>query len=120
MAEDCRQYFMVEHNGDIYPCDFFNEPEWRLGNIMEDEWSALYHNKLYRDFGHRKRRWNSACDSCEWVKYCAGDCPKHRYLKSRQSNQLSYLCAAWKQFYSHTMPRFERLAAQISATGAVQ
>lgn len=115
LGRDCRQYFMVEHNGDVYPCDFFAEPELRLGNIMETGWDELWHSPRYQAFGACKSRWNAVCDACPWLNVCAGDCPRHRYGVSRDPRQISALCAGWKLFFAHTMPRFRRLADEIRA-----
>ncbi len=54
MGGDCRQYFVVEHNGDLYPCDFHVSPEWKLGNIGTDDLLPLFESPLYREFGTRK------------------------------------------------------------------
>lgn len=113
MGRDCRQYFLVEHTGDVYPCDFFAEPEWKLGNIMETDWPELMASPRYRDFGARKSQWHAACETCPWLDWCAGDCPKHRYLHGRDPRQLSFLCAGWQRFYAHTADRFKRLAETI-------
>ena len=113
MGRDCRQYFLVEHNGDVYPCDFFAEPDLKLGNIMEQSWDELLAMPVYRDFGLCKSTWNPACEACPWVDLCAGDCLKHRYAGSRDPRRLSHLCAGWKKFYAHTQARFQKLAEQV-------
>ena len=115
LGRDCRQYFMVEHNGDVYPCDFFAETGLRLGNIMKTGWDELWHSPRYQAFGACKAHWNAACDACPWLDFCAGDCPRHRYGASRDPRQPSVLCAGWRQFFAHTMPRFRRLAGEIRA-----
>jgi uncharacterized protein len=113
MGTDCRQYFVVEHNGDIYPCDFFVEPQWKLGNIHETEWEELQKSELYKEFGIRKHKWNSNCPGCEYLKFCQGDCPKHRLACGDSPEQLSVLCEGWKSFYPHTLKNFERLAGEV-------
>jgi uncharacterized protein len=119
MGSDCRQYFLVEHNGDVYPCDFFAEPELRLGNIRESEWSQLLQSPRYEAFGRQKSQWNVLCDSCPYLQLCMGDCLKHRfYGGSREQarsdpHRLSWLCSGWKAFYEATLPRFERIARRI-------
>jgi len=112
---DCRQYFVVEHNGDIYPCDFFVEAPLRLGNLRTDSWSALQASPVYRAFGEQKSQWNAHCAACRWVSICAGDCLKHRLCGGGSAPSLSRLCAGWKLFYEHTAERFERLAGEIQA-----
>ncbi len=113
MGKDCRHYFVVEHNGDIFPCDFFVEPHLRLGNVSDDRFVDLWRSRPYRAFGRMKRHWNEACDDCEFLSYCAGDCLKMRFRDGEDPGALSALCPGWKHFYEHTMPRFEELAGDF-------
>ena len=113
MAKDCRQYLVVEHNGDIYPCDFFVEPQWKLGNIMENSWEEMLESAKYRAFGERKSHWNKECAECEYLDLCAGCCPKNRPTRGNDPTRLSHLCEGWKMFYEHTLPGFRKLADEI-------
>jgi len=113
MGVDCRQYFVVEHNGDIYTCDFFVQKDLKLGNIMEDSWQTFLGHHAYEEFGKRKRQWNKLCEECEYLKFCAGDCPKHRYAKGINPGNLSELCIGWKKFYAHSLKGFEELANDV-------
>jgi uncharacterized protein len=116
MGSDCRQYFVVEYNGDIYPCDFFVEAGTKLGNILEQDWDELLQSELYRSFGQQKAQLNPLCTSCLYLEICAGDCLKHRFQgppEQRDPRTLSWLCAGWKLFYDHTMERFQRLVRRV-------
>lgn len=113
MGRDCRQYFLVEHNGDVYPCDFFMLPEWRLGNINNGEWADFAKSELYAKFGERKRLWNAKCANCEFLRFCAGCCPKNRPGHGVDPTALSVLCEGWKMFFEHTLQRFKLLASRI-------
>ncbi len=113
MGRDCRQYLVVEYNGDVYPCDFFVRPELKLGNVMEQSWEEMLASPLYAEFGARKRQWNEACDSCRYLPLCGGCCPKNRPDHGADPRKLSTLCQGWKQFYAHTMDRFEQLAGEV-------
>jgi uncharacterized protein len=113
LGTDCRQYFVVEYNGDVYPCDFFVTPETRLGSILEDSWEALQESAVYREFGPAKAQWNRRCAGCEYLRWCAGDCLKHRYRAGRDPRELSWLCEGWRQFYGHALPRLRERAAQL-------
>ncbi|MHC5037475.1 MAG: anaerobic sulfatase maturase [Planctomycetota bacterium] len=113
MGKDCRQYFLIEHNGDIYPCDFFADPAWKLGNIMETSWEEVLRSELYRRFGEQKSRWDARCDECPHLDLCAGDCLKHRGDGGKNPMTRSWLCEGWKRFYNHTRKRFETLAAKV-------
>ena len=113
MRPACDTYFVVEHNGDIFPCDFFVEPRWRLGNITTTPWNGLFAGQLQQQFSRRKSNWNAACSACEWRPYCAGDCPKHRPASAGDTRPISRLCQGWKMFYTHAYPGFQRLADQL-------
>jgi uncharacterized protein len=117
MGGDCRQYFLVEHNGDVYPCDFFATPELRLGNLMETDWSALLESPGYEAFGRQKSTWNEACESCPFLQLCMGDCLKHRFYDASgirsDPRRLSWLCSGWKAFYQSCLPGFQRIARRI-------
>ena len=113
MGRDCRQYLVVEHNGDIYPCDFFVEPEFKLGNITAVTWEELQASPLYESFGKRKAQWNEACDACEYLSFCAGCCQKNRPTRSKDPTRLSALCEGWKQFYAHALPGLRELADDV-------
>jgi uncharacterized protein len=117
MGEDCRQYFLVEHNGDVYPCDFFATPELRLGNITEADWGGLLASRRYEAFGRQKSDWNDDCESCPYLELCMGDCLKHRFYGAPEVRtdpaRLSWLCSGWKLFYESCLPGFRRIARRI-------
>ena len=119
MGRDCRQYFLIEHNGDVYPCDFFALPELRLGNLLETDWGALLHSPLYEAFGRQKSHWNEACAGCPFLELCMGDCLKHRFYAApgvqgrSDPARLSWLCSGWKIFYESCLPGFRRIARRI-------
>lgn len=113
MGRDCRQYVLVEYNGDIYPCDFFVRPELRLGNILDVDWQILLDSPRYRDFGLRKSLWNERCQVCPYLELCHGDCPKHRLYTDGDPSRLSWLCAGWKAFYDRSLSGFQRIARRI-------
>ena len=113
---NCCQYFVVEYNGDVYPCDFFVERHLRLGNVTSDSWEGLLQSPIYRSFGAQKSLWHPSCDACPWLWICQGDCLKHRLcVAGGDPRQLSRLCAGWRLFYEHTLPRFRELAGAVTA-----
>jgi len=104
MAASCRQYLTVEHDGAVYPCDFYVRPELRLGNVTTDSWETLLNTPTYLEFAKRKTSaLPMACRTCEFAGLCNGDCPRNR-----QS-----LCAGWKAFFKHALPRFAELVADL-------
>jgi len=113
LGQNCCQYFVVEHNGDVYPCDFFVEESLKLGNVMENSWEEMQRSATYLEFGAQKLRWNAACARCEFLDVCAGDCLKHRLYAGNPPQNLSKLCPGWKHFFRYTRSRFEKLAARV-------
>lgn len=113
MEPDCCQYFVVEYNGDVYPCDFFVDKKWKLGNIMERSWEKIQALALYRQFGRQKSDRAAACRNCQWLALCAGDCLKHRKYNGQSAKNISWLCEGWQHFFSHSMSGFQQLAELI-------
>jgi uncharacterized protein len=111
MGGNCTQYFLVEHTGDVYPCDFFAREDLRLGNVGTHTWKALLESSIYRRFGAAKSRWAEECGDCEFLPFCSGDCLKHRPGFDRSPEVKSHLCEGWKLFYRETLPVFRTLAA---------
>ena len=113
IGNNCCQYFVVEHDGSIYPCDFFVQPEWRLGNVDGVDWEAMQNLPLYREFGKRKGMVAEQCSACRYFVLCAGCCQKNRPGRGNMPGELSVLCSGWKMFHEHTVDRFKELAKSI-------
>lgn len=108
LDDKCGQYFVVEYNGDIYPCDFFVKRSLKIGNILESSWDELLESSIYKHFGKQKKLWSLQCNECDYLPLCQGDCPKNR-----STYGLSHLCDGWKVFYQHTQDGFSLLAERI-------
>jgi uncharacterized protein len=124
MGGVCDNYFVIEHNGDVYPCDFFVEEPKRLGNVARDTFESMGAGGRFRSFASRKTQWHADCAECEFLNYCSGDCPKNRYRVGQDPRQKSWLCAGWKSFYAHSLDRMKGLAVEVmnerGAGGAAQ
>ena len=102
-AQQCGRAVAVEHNGDVYACDHYVYPEYRLGNILTENLGQLIESSVARGFGPHKEntlpRW---CRECEVLKACWGGCPKHRFkMTLQQEPGLHYLCAGYQKFFLH-------------------
>ncbi len=111
-AETCGRALALEHNGDLYACDHYVYPEYRLGNIAEDSIPAMADSPAMRAFGEAKRSGlPRQCRECEYRFACNGDCPKHRFARASDGEYgLSYLCPAYKRFFKHSAPAMRRMA----------
>ncbi len=110
MDRNCSSYFLVEHNGDVYPCDFFVEPELLVGNIHRQTWRVMQESKVYRRFGRKKCEWSGECARCEILDFCAGDCVKHRI-----GGKKSLLCSGITAFHAATLETFKKIANNLKA-----
>lgn len=113
MGKECCQYFVVEYDGNVYPCDFFVRKDLLLGNVMMGTWEEFLNSPVYRRFGRQKAEWNAQCNSCPFIDFCHGDCQKFKVEGLDSSKVLSVLCKGWKKFYARTLPRFEAIANKI-------
>jgi uncharacterized protein len=101
--ETCGIGLALEHNGDLYSCDHFVEPEYLLGNIMEKEILELAASERQYRFGKNKcDLLPQVCRECDVLFACRGECPKNRFLTTPAGEQgLNYLCEGWKAFFHH-------------------
>lgn len=108
-AETCGGNAVIEHNGDLYPCDHFVYPKYRLGNIAETSIREMMASPAQVRFGIDKRNaLPSACRKCRWLFACHGECPKHRFNHTeRGETGLNALCTGYQQFYAHVAPYME-------------
>jgi uncharacterized protein len=106
-GRSCGEYLLIEHNGDIYPCDFFVRPGWKLGNIFEENPLHLYMQKREKLFAKRKRDILKSCRECEWLEYCHGGCLKDREFPPNPHPKKTFLCPAHIMFLEHAKEQFD-------------
>ncbi|MBN2409160.1 MAG: anaerobic sulfatase maturase [Candidatus Aminicenantes bacterium] len=99
----CGLGLALEHNGDLYSCDHFVEPDHFLGNILETPLVDLVASAKQRKFGQDKKdTLPRYCRECEFLHVCYGECPKNRFGKAPDGEPgLNYLCAGYKAFFKH-------------------
>ncbi|MCX7917665.1 MAG: anaerobic sulfatase maturase [bacterium] len=111
MKKRCGEYLVVEHNGDIYPCDFFVMSEFKLGNIFKDEIDKIY-EKL-KKFGEIKEIQPDECKNCEWNFLCNNGCLWHRYVKNGDLKGTDYFCQGYKKFFYYSIERFKIISKRF-------
>lgn len=115
-SETCGDALVVEHNGDVYSCDHFVYPEYKLGNILETDLSLLYQSPRQFEFGVNKRNTLPRyCMRCKYYFACRGECPKHRFMKTETGEPgLNALCEGFKHYYQHVEPYMEYMAMLLA------
>jgi uncharacterized protein len=117
----CSQYIVVEHSGDVFPCDFFVEPKWRLGNILETPIEQLAACAQKKAFARQKQNLSNKCLVCRHLALCRGGCMKDRAPFDRDNyGRESYFCESYRQFFDYALPRFLQAAAQIRSGALVR
>ena len=115
LASTCRQRMVIEHNGDVFPCDFYVKPEYRLGNVAEDTFDAMWNSPSFRRFGAMKRTVPDECRDCGYRVYCRGGCPRDRVgnatdpiaAAENPETPVGELCGGWKRFFDHALSDLE-------------
>jgi uncharacterized protein len=116
LRAECGNYLVIEHNGDVYACDFFVEEGWKLGNVMEGKLIHMLNSARQNEFGRIKADLPEACLACEWLRFCRGGCTKDR-LRDPRDGGLNHFCDGYKMFFAHTDPHLRRLAENWKNSG---
>ncbi len=105
-SEKCGLGLAMEHNGDLYSCDHYVYPKFKLGNIMNLGLGEMVDSDFQKKFGADKSdSLPDYCRRCEVRFACHGECPKHRFIRTPDGEPgLNYLCAAYKRFFKHVGP----------------
>jgi len=111
-SETCGCNLVVEAQGDVYACDHFVYPQYRLGNINRDELRTLVNSEQQRAFGERKlTQLNQHCLNCDVRPLCHGGCPKHRFLPAGDGRAQNYFCEGLALHFRHTLSVMRQLVA---------
>ncbi len=111
----CGNALAIEHNGDLYACDHYVEPDYLLGNIMEERMIDLVASEQQRKFGQDKYdTLPKYCQECEVLFACYGGCPKNRFIETPDGEPgLNYLCAGYKKFFNHVNEAMRFMANEL-------
>jgi uncharacterized protein len=102
----CGSALAIEHNGDVYSCDHYVYPQYKLGNVLNQSLGAMVVSDRQQKFGNDKSDLlPQYCKTCEVRFACHGECPKHRFIRTPDGEDgLNYLCAGYKRFFTHIDP----------------
>lgn len=108
----CGGCLAMEHNGDVYSCDHYVYPQFRLGNILRTSLGEMAESEFQRRFGAAKAAaLPRFCRQCAVRHLCHGECPKHRFLETPDGETgLNYLCRAYRKFFRHSAPAMRGMA----------
>ena len=110
LKDRCGEYVVIEHNGDVYACDFFVDKDHYVGNILRTPLGQLIHADVLEGFSVAKGQAGDECAACRWWSRCYGGCPKDRIYGAGHTKAATYLCAGYQMLYEHADERLRRLA----------
>ena len=115
LAETCGHATAMEFNGDVYACDHFVFPEYKIGNINERPLVEITNSPEQKAFGaDKKDSLPQECKECEWLFACHGECPRLRFMKDKYGNSgLNYLCSGYRKFFEHAAPYMDYMKYQL-------
>lgn len=110
-SEKCGTAMAMEHNGDVYSCDHYVYPQYKLGNVLNHTLGEMVSSEGQRQFGRDKAdSLPRYCRECEVRPLCHGECPKHRFIRTPDGDPgLNYLCRAYKRFFTHSAPAMRQM-----------
>ena len=111
----CGKGLAMEPNGDVYTCDHYVYPEYKIGNAFEDRLDKMAFSREQQQFGFNKTRsLTDQCKKCDYAFACYGECPKNRFVRSYDGQAgHNYLCAGWHKFFQHIDQPMSQLVKQL-------
>ena len=116
-SKECGHAGVMEHNGDVYSCDHFVFPEYKLGNIRELSLIDMLYGEKQQAFSRLKHTsLPRQCKECDMEFACHGECPKNRFEKDKYGEPgLNYLCQGYYQYYTHVSPYMDFMKRELLA-----
>ena len=111
----CGKNMAIEYTGDVFACDHYVYPEYRIGNISATHWSTMAYSEMQKQFGFAKRNaLPQYCRQCQHLKLCWGECPKNRLVRAPDGEAgLNYLCPGQKKFYLHIQKDMREILRRV-------
>ena len=114
-SKECGHAGVMEHNGDVYSCDHFVFPEYKLGNIRDHSLIDMLYGEQQQEFSRLKHSsLPRQCRECDMEFACHGECPKNRFMKDKYGDSgLNYLCPGYYHYYQHVAPYMDYMKQEL-------
>lgn len=114
LAHSCGHAGVMEWNGDVYSCDHFVFPQYKLGNLHDRHLAEMMYSPQQEAFGRMKyESLSDTCRQCPWLFACHGECPKNRILPDGRN----YLCEGYCLFFEHVAPWMDEMSEKLREKG---
>lgn len=117
LAKTCGHAGVMEFNGDVYSCDHYVFPEYKLGNIRNQTLTEMMYTDKQIQFGQDKQeKLPTPCKNCEFLFACNGECPKNRIISTESGEPgLNYLCKGYYKYFKHVAPYMDFMKKELLA-----
>lgn len=117
LAKNCGHAGVIEFNGDVYACDHFVFPQYKLGNIYSKSLVEMMYSEKQLQFGRDKsEKLPIQCKECQYLFACNGECPKNRFCKTASGETgLNYLCKGYYRYFDHVAPYMDFMKKELLA-----
>lgn len=116
-SKECGHAGVMEHNGDVFSCDHFVFPEYKLGNIQDKSLIDMLYGEKQQAFSRLKHTsLPRQCKECDMEFACHGECPKNRFENDKYGEPgLNYLCKGYYEYYTHVAPYMDFMKRELQA-----
>ncbi|MDD4820700.1 MAG: anaerobic sulfatase-maturation protein [Flavobacteriales bacterium] len=116
-SKKCGHAMALEYNGDVYACDHYVFPQYKIGNIFSDDMRSIANSEQIKRFGEKKtKNLPSECLKCRYINICNGECPKNRINHTGEKGKnINFLCRGYKHFFTTTERYFVYMANELAA-----
>jgi len=104
MGGICGCQFVTEVDGSVYPCDFYVDEQWKLGNLLEDGFADMRFSSACTHFIEESMQLHADCKTCTWLSFCRGGCKRDRF-----ANDKNYFCETYQAFFAYALPQLRLL-----------
>ncbi len=104
----------MEADGSVYPCDFYVLDQYKLGNLLTDDFDIIEERQKQSSFLRRFQASYDACAGCRYYMLCRGGCPRHKEQQGAATGQ-NYFCRSYQMFFDACLPEMERIANAIKS-----
>lgn len=105
----CNKQWVIEADGSVYPCDFYALDQWKLGNIISNDFEEMDQRRGELEFIQWSQRIPEKCKVCKWYTLCKGGCRRNREPVTNMATNVNYFCDAYQQFFEYAYPRLQEI-----------
>ena len=101
MNGHCTHQYVIEADGEVYPCDFYCTDEYSLGNILDTDFAKLERSPKAIKFIEESLGIEEKCKECNYYRLCKNGCKRERIDLDK--------CTAYKNFFPYALPHLKRM-----------